>query len=127
MNPFDYVNAINHTKKDLMTGSENDELAERSYVPFFANKALSYFPDTVFHSNEMNRLNHIDHKLQFHYYLNSIRSQKRFAKWVKKDDLDDLDMVKEYYGYNNERAKEALSILSSEQLQIIRKTFEKGG
>lgn len=127
MNPFDYVNAINYTKQDIMTNTENDELAEKSYVPFFANKALSYFPDTIFHANEMNINSHLENKLQFHYLLNSIRSQKRFAKWVKKEDIDDLNMVKEYYGYNNERASEALSILSSHQLEKIRKTFEKGG
>lgn len=127
MNPFDYVNSINHNKRDLMTRTENDELAEKSYVPFIVNKALSYFPDTIFHSNEMNRHNHLDFKLQYHYLLNSIRSQKRFAKWVKKDELNDLDMVKEYYGYNNERASEALSILSSKQLLQIKEKLEKGG
>jgi len=127
MTPFDYVNAINHNKRDLMTGSANDDLAEKSYVPFIVNKSLSYFPDTIFHANEMNKLNHLDFKLQFHYLLNSIRSQKRFAKWVKKDELNDLGVVKEYYGYNNERATEALSILSSKQIQIIREKLEKGG
>jgi hypothetical protein len=127
MNPFDFVNAITYNKQDLMSGTENDELAEKSYVPFFAIKALSYYPDTIFHANEINKNHHIDNKLQFHYLLNSIRSQKRFSKWVKKERLEDLEIVKEYFGYNDERASEALSILSSDQMNIIRKRLEKGG
>ena len=127
MNPFDYVNSINQSKKDLMTGTENDELAEKQYVPFIVNKSFSYFPDTIFHANELNRLSHLDNKLQFHYLLNTIRPQRRFAKWVKKVDQDDLETVKLYYGYNNEKAVEALSLLSSKQLQFIREQLEKGG
>ena len=128
MNPFDFVNAINSAQKpNLMRGTENDELAEKGYVPFIINKTFSYFADTVFYANEMNKNHHIDNKLQNDYYLNSIRSQKRFSKWVKKERLEDLEIVKEYFGYNDERASEALSILSSDQMNIIRKRIEKGG
>ena len=127
MNPFDFVNAVNYSKKDLMTGTENDELSEKSYVPYIINRTFSYFPDTIFHANELNRLNHIDNKLQFHYLLNSIRPQKRYAKWVKKVNEEDLEVVKLYYQYNNEKASEVLSILSSDQIKQLRKRLEKGG
>lgn len=127
MNPFDYVNAINTTKKNLMRGTENDVLAEKSYSPFMTNRALSYHQDTIGVANEMNKRHEADNLLQFEYLLNSVRPKKRFAKWVKKENDEDLSVVKEYYGYNNEKAVQALSILSSEQLKTIRKTLEKGG
>jgi len=127
MNPFDFVNSINQTKVDMMTNTENDELAEKSYAPFIVNKALSYFPDTLLYANEVNKLAHIDNKLQYHYLLNSIRAQKRFSKWAKKEDSDDLEVVKQYYGYSNEKAYQALSILSKDQLNYIRKQLEQGG
>ena len=127
MNPFDFVNSINQTKIDMMIGTENDDLAEKSYVPFIVNKALSYFPDTLLYANEVNKLAHIDNKLQYHYLLNSIRAQKRFSKWAKKEDSDDLEVVKQYYGYSNEKAYQALSILSKDQLNYIKKQLEQGG
>lgn len=110
-----------------MTGTENDELAEKSYTPFIVNKALSYFPDTILYANEVNRLAHIDNKLQYSYLLNSIRPAKRFSKWAKKEDSDDLEVIKEYYGYSNEKAYQALSILSKDQLNHIKKQLEQGG
>lgn len=127
MNPFDFVNAITTTKKDLMTGTDNDELSEKSYTPFIVNKALSYFPDTIMYANEMNMHMVLDNKLQFHYLINSIRAHKRFAKWAKKSDNDDLEIVKEYYGYSNDKAIQALTLLSTNQLNLIRKQLEKGG
>jgi hypothetical protein len=127
MNPFDFVNSINQTKVDMMTGTENDELAEKGYVPFIVNKALSYFPDTLLYANEVNQLAHLDNKLQYQYLLNSIRPSKRFSKWAKKEDSDDLEVVKEYYGYSNEKAYQALSILSKDQLNHIKKQLEQGG
>lgn len=127
MNPFDFVNSINFNKKDLMTGTENDELSEKSYVPFVINRALSYFPDTILYANEVNTYPSLDSKLQYHYLINSIRPQKRFSKWAKKQDSGDLEAVKQYYGYNNEKALHALSLLSSSQIEIIKKQLEKGG
>ena len=127
MNPFVFVNSINLTKNDLMTGTENDELAEKGYAPYLVNKALSYFPDTLLYANEVNRLAHVDNKLQYHYLLNSIRAQKRYSKWAKKEDSDDLEVVKEYYGYSNEKAYQALSILSKDQLNHIKEQLEQGG
>lgn len=127
MNVFDYVNAINFTKEDLMTGTENDELAEKGYVPFITNKSLSYFPDTVMYGNEMNRYHHLDNKLQFHYLINSVRPKKRFSKWAKRQEDNDLEAVKEYYGYNNAKGEAALSLLSPDQVKAIKKRLNKGG
>ena len=127
MNVFDYVNAITHNKKKLMSGTENDELAESSYVPFVVNKALSYFPDTILHANEMNRYGGIDNLLQFSYLLNSIRPAKRFAKWVKREDLEDVELVKQFYGYSTEKAMQVFSILTSDNLHYIKQKLERGG
>jgi hypothetical protein len=126
MNPFDYVNSIN-SGKDIITGSENEEFAEKEYKPFLTNKAFSYYPDTIAHANAMNLNHFLDNKMQYDYLLNSIRPSKRFAKWVKKQDSNDLEVVKEYYGYGNAKAYQALDILSSEQLETIKEKLEKGG
>jgi hypothetical protein len=96
-NAFDYVSAINFTKQDLMTGTENDELAEAGYVPFLTNRSLSNFADTILYANEMNMQNHLDNKLQFHYLINSIRPKKRFSKWAKRQDSEDFEAVKQYF------------------------------
>lgn len=127
MNPFEFVNSINFTKKDLMSGTENDELAEKAYVPYLVNKSLSYFTDTLLYSNEINMLSHIDNKLQYQYLLNSVRPSKRFAKWVKKQEESDLENVKTYYNLSNEKAEQALSLLSRQQLDYIKQKLEKGG
>lgn len=124
MTPFDYVTAINQTKKDLME-DKDDASAESGYVPFITNKTLSYFPETVMHANRMNTLHHLDKKLQFHYFLNSIRSGKRFAKWLKKDS-DDLEIVCEYYGYSTEKAKVALRLLTPQQIALIKIKLTQG-
>ena len=126
MKPFDFVNSINHKKNNMMRDTENDELAESSYVPFLTNRSLSYFPDTLFYANQMNILHTTDNKLQYEYLLNSIRPKKRFAKWVKPEDNDDLEMVKMYYGYSNKKAQQVLSILSSAQKEEIRTKLTRG-
>ena len=126
MSPFDFVNAITHNKKQLMTGTENDELAESSYVPFIVNKSLSYFPDTILHANMMNRST-VDNKLQFSYLLNSIRPAKRFAKWVKREDNESVELVKQFYGYSTEKALQVMSLLTSDNLHYIKQKLERGG
>jgi hypothetical protein len=123
MNPFDFVDAINNTKKNLIV----DETTEKAYVPFLTNRALSYFPDTLQDAQLMNMSSHLDKKLQFEYLLNRIRRAKRFSKWGKKKENKDLELVQEYYGYSHQRAKEALSILSKSHLNIIKEKLEKGG
>jgi len=126
-NPFDFTNSINQTKKDLMRGTANDKLAEKSYSPFLTNRALSYHNDTVFFANEMNTRHHLDNLLQYDFLLNIVRPKKRYAKWSKKDNDGDVLIVKEYFGYNDTKARQALSILTPEQLTQIKITLQKGG
>lgn len=127
MNPFDYVNAINTTKQDLIRDSGNIALAEKDYVPFLTNKALSYFVDTILYANEMNRANHVDSLLQNDYYLNSIRISKRFSKWAKPIESSDIESIQEYYKVNYNRALEISKVLTKEQIDHIKTRIIKGG
>ena len=124
MSPFDFLNALNDNKKDLF----QDPQAEKDYSAFMVNRGLSYFPDTVLYANEMNRYPSIPKSWQFYFFLNTIPKKKRFSKWSKKDaETKSLQLIKEYYGYSFEKAKEALSVLSVEQLSIIEEKLQKGG
>ena len=123
MNPFEYLNSINHTKKDIMI----DDIAEKNYNSFMVNRGLSYFNDTVAIANEMNILHHLDNRLQFDFLINMIRKKKRFSKWIKPELNSDVEVVKEYYGYSNEKARQALNLLSADQLNVIRQKVYKGG
>lgn len=123
LSPFDFLNAINVTKKELIT----DDISEKAYNPFLTNRGLSYFKDTVLLANEMNTKPFLDKKLQFAFYLNSISPRKRFSKWHKADNPDDLDVIKEYYGYSNAKAKQVLNTLSSEQIEELKRRVFKGG
>lgn len=126
-NPFDYINAINTSKKNLMRGTDNDELAEKGYDAFLANRALSYHNDTIALANEMNTRHYLDKKPQFEFFLNTVRPKKRFAKWEKKIKDADLSLIKEYYGYNDIKARQAISLLNDAQIEYIRGRMEKGG
>ena len=126
MKPFDYVNDINFKKKNLMRETDNDKLAESGYVPYLTNKSLSYFPDTLFLANDMNINHGVDNLLQYQYLLNTVRPKKRFAKWVRPEDNDDLEIIKMYYDYSNKKAEQALKILSSEVIQRIRVIITRG-
>ena len=126
MKPFDYISSINYSKKNLMRNSDNDELAESGYVPFLTNRSLSYFTDTLFYANEVNQFHHTDHKLQYEYLLNSVRPKKRFAKWVKTMDSDDLEMVKLFYNYSTKKALQALAILTPNDLDHITRKVTRG-
>ena len=123
LSPFDYLNSINDTKKDIMI----DDLDEKAYASFIINRSLSYFPDTVCIANEMNRYHHLDNKLKYSFLINIIRKRKRFSKWIKPDLDSDIEVVKEYYGYSNEKARQVHSLLSSEQIEELRKKVNKGG
>ena len=123
MNPFEFVKAINN-KQDII----RDDLDEKAYSPYMINHSFSYFPDTVFLANEMNINHHLDNKLQNSFYINTIRrNPKRFSKWNKVKHDGDFEAVKEYYGYNNEKTRSALSLLSTEQINIIKKKVDHGG
>ena len=121
----DYLKVINETKEPLM--DTDDEMWEKKYPPFIINKCLAPFPDTIFLVNEMNLNNHIDKKLQFDFLLNSLRTRKRYTPWLKASKQKNLEYVKEYYGYNNEKAKSALKILNDEQIKTIKDSLNKGG
>ena len=123
MNPFEFINAINTTKKNMIV----DDLTEKAYNAFMVNRSLSYFQDTVLLANEMNRYHHLDSKLQFSFLINSVRKKKRFAKWAKPTNPNNLEVVKEYYGYSNEKARQVLTILSNEQIEELRMKVSKGG
>ena len=121
----DYLNAINHEKKNLM--DTDDEMWEKKYPPFIVNKCIAPFPDTIMLVNEMNKHHHLDKKLQFDFLLNSIRTRKRFTPWLKANKTKNLEYVKEFYGYNNEKAKVALTILNDKQIATIKQKLNKGG
>tara|TARA_Y100001980_G_C14528550_1_gene304264 strand:+ start:101 stop:481 length:381 start_codon:yes stop_codon:yes gene_type:complete len=123
LNHFDYLNSINLNKKDIMI----DDDCEKEYNSFMVNRGLSYFQDTVILANEMNRHHQIDNKLQYHFLINMVRKRKRFSKWAKAQKESDIDAVKEYYGYNNEKARQALTLLSPDQITIIKNKVSKGG
>lgn len=101
-----------------------DPQAEKEYNAFMVNRGLSYFPDTILYANEMNTLHHLDAKLQYHYLINIVRPRKRFSKWAKKKEDSDLTMVMQYFGYSIDKAKSALTLLSSEQLKVMREKIE---
>ena len=121
----DYLNAINYTKEPLM--NTEDEQWEKKYPSFIVNKCVAPFPDTVMLLNEINQLHHLDNKLQFDFLINSLRPRKRFTPWLKATKLENLEYVKEFYGYNNEKAKAALDILNDEQISAIKTRLNKGG
>ena len=123
MSPFEFLKCINDTKQDIMVTEE----VEKQYAPFVVNRSLSYFNDTVALANILNQYHHVDNKLQFHFLINSVRKRKRFSKWNKPETHSDIEVVKEYYGYSNQKAKQALSLLSPEQIKIIREKVSKGG
>ena len=121
----DYLKAVNQTKEHLL--DSEDQEWERKYPPFIVNKCVAPFPDTVMLVNEINQLPHVDKKLQFDFLLNSLRPRKRFTPWLKAKKLDNLEYVKEYYGYSNEKAKTALDILTDEHISAIKRKLYKGG
>jgi hypothetical protein len=126
-NPFDYVNSINQSKTNLMRGTENDKLAEKGYEPFLTNRALSYHHDTIALANEMNMRSDLDKKLQYEFFLNTVRPKKRYAKWQKKEHHGELAVVKEYFGYSDAKAMQALTVLTDEQINDIKRRIDKGG
>lgn len=119
--PFDFLNSINHKKDDIYQGNE------KQYNSFVINRSLSYFPETVLMANEMNRYHHVDDLLQYHFLLNIVRKGKRFSKWIKPETEKDIELVKEYYGYSNDKARQIISLLTPEQKNYIRKKVDKGG
>ena len=123
MSPFDFLNEINYGKKNIII----DDITEKQYNSFMVNRGLSYFKDTVVIANEMNMNHHLDNRLQFDFLINIIRRKRRFSKWNKPQIVDDLDVIKEYYGYSNKQAKAVHNLLSSDKIGELRKKVYKGG
>ena len=122
--PFDYVNAIMNGKNQMIV----DEETEDAYVPFLTNRSLSYHKDCIMYANEMNRRHFLDKKPQFDFLLNTVRSRKRpFVKWVKAEKSEDLSCIKQIYGFSDAKAREALRLLSDEEIQKLKKQTETGG
>jgi hypothetical protein len=123
MNFFDYLKSINETKDDIMITPED----EKAYVPFMVNRGLSYFQDTILLANEMNQHSHLPARMQFDFLRNMVRKRKRFSKWLKAEEITDLEVVKEYYGYSNDKAMQALKLLTSDHITVLKEQLYKGG
>ena len=119
----DWLNSINFTKENLM----EDPSAKKEYAPFIINRCLSGHIDCILFANEMNKYHFLDKDMQYSFYLNSLRKKKRFSPWLRKDKVTDLECIKKYYGYSNEKALQALKILSKEQINFIKQRLEIGG
>ena len=120
----DWLNSINFNKENLI--KENPDIVKQ-YPPFIVNKCLAGHIDTILFANEMNKYHHLDKDMQYSFLLNSLRKRKRFSPWLRKDKIEDLECVKTYYGYSNEKAQQALKILTPEQLNYIKKKLDFGG
>ena len=123
MSPFVYVNDITYGKKGIMV----DDLAEKDYNAFIINRSLSYHNDTVLFANEMNIHHTIDSRLQYEFFINIIRKKKRWSKWMKPSEVSNIELIKEYYGYSNEKAKSVLSLFNDEQINELKNRIYKGG
>ena len=120
----DWLNSINFTKEDLTV---DDPDVVKGYTPYIVNRCLSGHFDTVLYANEMNLHNHLDKDMQYQFFLNSLRKRKRFSPWLRKDKVENLNIIKRYYGYSNEKALQALRLLTNEQLDYIKKRLDTGG
>ena len=120
----DYLYSINQSKKNIL---DEDPDAVKKYPSYIVNRCLSSFTDTVLYANEMNKNSHLPNKMQYDFFLNSVKPRKRFSPWARKDSIDYLDVVKEYYGYNDDKALQALRILTKDQLDKSTYLLRKGG
>ena len=120
----DWLNSINFTKENLV---EEDPDVIREYAPYIINRCLSGHLDCVMFVNEMNKYHNLDKDMQYNFYLNTLRKKKRFSPWLRKDKVTDLEIIKQYYGYSNEKALNALKILTPEQIKFIKQRLDTGG
>jgi len=120
----DWLNSINQNKKNIM---DEDPSSIKEYAPYIINRCLSGHIDCLMYANEMNKFSSLDKKLQYDFFINIIRKKKRFSPWLKQEKIKDLEIVKSYYGYSNEKAKQALRILTKKQLDFIKSKLETGG
>lgn len=123
ISPFDFANAINHSKENLIV----DDWSEKQYNPWIVNKSMSYGADTVIYANEMNARPHLEKRLQFDFLINTVRPRKRYNKWLKPETVEVLSTIQEYYGYSIDKARQVLPLLTAAQLDIIKKKMNRGG
>ena len=123
LNPFDFVKSVSSDKTDIMV----DDIEEKAYQPFLINKSLSYHQDSVFFTNEMNCRHGLDNRLQYVFFLNTLRKRQRFSKWSKPYVSKKLDVVKEYYQMSTREAKELYTLLSDKQLRELKNRMNIGG
>jgi hypothetical protein len=123
ISPFDFLNSINYSKETLIV----DEWSEKQYNAYVINKGLSFSPDTVIQANEMNSRSHLDKLLQYSFLINIVRPKKRFNKWIKSEKIEAIEIVKDYYGYSTEKARQVVSILTIEQIDTLKQKLQKGG
>ena len=120
----DWLNSINFNKQNLI---EEDPDAIKDYPPYIVNRCLSGHLDCVLFANEMNKYSFLDKDMQYSFYLNILRKKKRFSPWLRKDKVTDLEIIKQYYGYSNEKAANALKILTPDQIKFIKQRLDTGG
>ena len=120
----DWLNSINQSKINIM---DEEPSTKKDYSPYIINRCLSGSIDTLMYSNEMNKYSSLDKKLQYDFFINSVRTRKRYSPWIRQDKIENIDFIKRYYGYSNEKAKQALRILSEDQINFIKTKFETGG
>ena len=125
MNVFDIVNSLSRFKDSEF--NENDLEMEKAYIPFIVNRSFSYYPDTIIHSNEMNRTPFLSKRMQHDYFKYSLNSRKRFSKWLKKERNEDIEVVQKYFNFSKKKAIEALKILSKDDLKTIQIEMDQGG
>ena len=123
MSPFEYLNDITYGKKGIMV----DDIAEKEYNAFIINRGLSMYPDTILFANEMNIHHTADHRLQHDFFINIIRKKKRWSKWIKPQEITDIELIKEYYGYSNEKAKSVIRLFNDEHIETLKQRIYKGG
>jgi hypothetical protein len=119
----DWLNSINFTKENLI----EDPSVIKEYPPYIINRCLSGHLDCIMFANEMNKYSFLDKDMQYSFYLNTLRKKKRFSPWLRKDKVTDLEIIKQYYGYSNEKASNALKILTPEQIKFIKQRLDTGG
>jgi len=125
--PFDFVSQINGAKKNLIVESDDPAQAEKDYVPYLTNRALSYFADAIFQANNMNMYPDLDNRLQFDFLLNSVRRRKRFAKWVKPEPIEDIEVVQQYYQYSTKQARQVMHLFTDEHMSSMKQELQTGG
>lgn len=120
----DWLKSINQSKINII---DDEPSSKKDYAPYIINRCLSGTIDTLMYANEMNKNHSLDKKLQYDFFINTVRTRKRFSPWIKQEKIKELEVVKSYYGYSNEKAKQALRILSKEQINFIKTKIETGG